>query len=220
MTGKRFYGLRPRKSLHSRLVLIGIPMRIQKLMQLIPAIVCLLIQPILLSGETPVASFETEQLTFCLSDSLLSFDGLFMFSNLSSNEVNPYIYFPIIADSLQLPFYHADVLDPDSGESVLANQNDDGIGFYLRMPPQTSQAIQIRYQQKLTAQKAKYILLTANEWKRALPYGEYKVILPRGTRILHYPFPEPQYQPEDGGDVYYWEFYDFSPQEDFYISWE
>jgi len=191
-----------------------------RLMLLIPAMLCLLIQPIQLSGDTPVASFETEQLTFCLSDSLLRFDGFFMFSNLSPKELNQYIYFPIISDSVQLPFSHADVVDLESGESIFANQYEGGIGFHLWMPPQSNQTIGIRYQQKLTDKKAKYILLTANEWKRALPYAEYKVILPRGTDILHFPFSEQEPELVEDKDLYRWEFYDFIPQEDFYISWE
>jgi len=166
-------------------------------------------------------AFEVEQLNFELSDSLMVFDGLFTFSNLSALREIQDIYFPVLVDNDQAYFDSLTVTWTDSGYPLPALKQKGGFWFTIDMPERSVETIRIRYQQRLFSKQAKYIVLTANSWAKALAYASYRVSLPQGKKIVHYPFDIPKVAIlEDGRQILSWEFHDFIPSRDFFIEWE
>ncbi|MCB5295145.1 MAG: hypothetical protein LHW52_01205 [Candidatus Cloacimonetes bacterium] len=166
-------------------------------------------------------SFEIEQLTFDLSDSLMVFDGLFTFSNLSALPEIEDIYFPILVDNEQAYFDSLSVIWTSSGYPLRTIKQKGGFWFTLEMPDRSMETVRIRYQQKLLHKQAKYIVTTANSWAKALVYASYEVRLPEGKKVIHYPFDTPKEATlAEGKQVMSWEFHDFVPQRDLFIQWE
>jgi hypothetical protein len=166
-------------------------------------------------------AFETEQLFFELSDSLMIFDGVFTFSNLSAMAESRDIFFPIIVDSDQAFYDSLSVTSAEMEYPMRVIKQKGGFWFRLEMEERSIDTINIRYQQKLNSPRAKYILLSANSWPRSLSYAEYTVSLDKDKKIIHYPF-EIQEEASIQGDkqIYSWKFYEFSPTRDFFIEWE
>ncbi len=166
-------------------------------------------------------AFEMEQLSFELSDSLMIFDGLFSFSNLSALREKDEIYFPIIVDNDQAMYDSLFVTWEETGYPVPTRRLEGGFWFTLELPGRSIDTIRIRYRQKLNGKQAKYILLSANSWAKALAYASYRVSLPQGSKVKHYPFEDRvEAQLIDGRLVWTWHVHDFVPKKDFYIEWE
>lgn len=164
-------------------------------------------------------NFDTEQLVFTLSDSLLVFEGVFGFSNLSNEEVRQSIFFPIPFDESQMIYEDASVTWEDSGEALMTKNMDPGLWFGLDLPARSMKLVKISYKQKLKAKRAMYVLLTALDWPTPLAYASYEVILPEGSTITRYPFAKDDLSLSEAGSVI-WEYYDYRPTEDFLIEWE
>lgn len=170
-------------------------------------------------SATAQLNFETEELVFTLSDSLLAFDGVFTFSNNSDEDLRQHIIFPIPADGFQLPCEDASVSWCESSEPLQIQVSEQGLWFGLELSAKSMKQLRITYRQKLKAKRAKYILMTANAWPKPLAFVRYEVVLPPEARITRYPFAE-----EDASDYKpgsrVWQFYGFRPTEDFHIEWE
>ncbi|HPF09542.1 MAG: hypothetical protein PHU99_07265 [Candidatus Cloacimonetes bacterium] len=164
-------------------------------------------------------NFETEQLVFTLSDSLLVFEGVFGFSNLSNEEIRQSIFFPIPFNDTQMIHEKASVTWENSGEALMTKSIDPGLWFGLDLPARSMKLVRISYQQKLKARRAQYVLLTALDWPTPLAYASYEVILPPGSTITRHPFAIGDMKVTEQGSCF-WEYYDFRPQEDFLIEWE
>ncbi|MCB5272053.1 MAG: hypothetical protein LHW56_09445 [Candidatus Cloacimonetes bacterium] len=166
-------------------------------------------------------SFETEQLVFTVRDSLWLFDGDFGFYNSGTQELEQAIYFPVPANETQSPATNVNVVIGEHQQSLpVFGASPQGFWFQLSMQPQSYETVRIRYQQALQANQASYVLLSALTWGKPLAYASYSLHLPKGARLLHYPFEDPQISAQDGWDIYYWEFYKFVPEVNFEATWE
>lgn len=166
-------------------------------------------------------AYEVEQLSFDLSDSLMIFDGLFSFSNQSALREKDEIYFPIIVDNDQAMYDSLFVTWEETGYPVPTRRLEGGFWFRLEMPSRSIDTIRIRYRQKLNGKQAKYLLLSASNWAKSLVYASYRVSLPEGRKVIHFPFEEEVEAELIGGkQVWTWQRFDFVPQKDFYIQWE
>jgi hypothetical protein len=164
-------------------------------------------------------NFDTEQLVFTLSDSLLVFEGVFGFSNLSNEEIRQSIYFPIPFDETQMIHEDASVTWEESGEALMMKSIDPGLWFGLDLPARSMKLVKISYKQKLKAQRARYVLLTALDWPTPLAYASYEVVLPNEAQITRYPFATEDMTLTAGGSLF-WEYFDYRPTDDFVIEWE
>jgi hypothetical protein len=170
-------------------------------------------------SATAQLNFETEELVFTLSDSLLAFDGVFTFSNNSDEGVRRHIIFPIPTDEFQLPCEDASVSWDESSEPIEMQVSEQGLWFGLELSAKSVKQLRITYRQKLKAKRAKYTLLTANAWPKPLAFVHYEVILPPEARITRYPFAEEDVSDYKPGSKI-WQYFSFRPTEDFYIEWE
>lgn len=176
-----------------------------------------------LKAEKSGLSFETEQLSFTVQDSLWHLEGEFGFLNSSPQKVRKTIVFPVLEDSLQSRAMCISVSVSTGDDNIPLPVYDigpKGFCFSLQMPPESFQIIRIRYRQKLRAKQASYVLLSALSWGKALAYGSYELSLPQDLRLIKHPFGKPAFRQTEGKNVYYWEFYDFMPEEDFELVWD
>lgn len=166
-------------------------------------------------------SFETEQLSFTVQDSLWLFDGDFGFYNSSSQALDQAIYFPVPANETQSQATEVSVVMGEQQQILPVHGiSPEGFWFQLTLPPQSFETVRIRYRQVFQGDRASYVLLSALTWGKPLPYASYRLRLPQGSTLLHLPFADPKISAQDGWDIYYWEFYDFVPEADFEAGWE
>lgn len=177
--------------------------------------------PFPLQAQSSRPGFETEQLSFTVQDSLWLFDGDFGFYNSGNQELDQAIYFPVPSNETQGQAMGVNVVIGEQQQSLPVYKiGPQGFWFQLSMQPQSYETVRIRYQQILQANQASYVLLSALSWGKPLAYASYRLQLPKGSRLLHYPFSDPEFSTENEWDIYYWEFYDFVPKTNFEAAWE
>ncbi|MCB5253152.1 MAG: hypothetical protein LHW51_09290 [Candidatus Cloacimonetes bacterium] len=177
--------------------------------------------PAFLPAQGRGLSFETEQLSFTVQDSLWLFEGDFGFYNSGTKALQQAIFFPVPANEKQSRAMQVSVSIEEQQKSFAVSEiSPQGFWFQLSMQPQSYETIRIRYQQSLQGSQASYVLLSALTWGKPLAYASYSLRLPQGSKLLHYPFANPEQSTQDEWDIYYWQFYDFVPEVNFEAEWE
>ena len=163
-------------------------------------------------------TFEAEKLDFYLESDLWEMDGLFHFANYDTVAVKELIYFPVVCDSLCLAVKIKTIAIKDSSgaEVTLLKQTKDGFTFFLSLPALSFCSLHINYTQTLKSNYAKYIITTANSWGRPLHFAKYTLHPGINVQISSLPFPV---QKQEGRN-YIWEFYDFSPDKEFEVTFQ
>lgn len=165
-------------------------------------------------------SFEAEELDFTLHLDSIELDGLYHFANYADSCISQLIYFPVPEDSLCLEpeLLMLEVVEDSLSTCELIDQGKQGLNFVLEMPQRSFCTLRIKYRQQLLGNYARYIITTANGWGRPLPYAKYCLKVADEVKLLSLPFPDPQ----GSEGQYWWEFEDFSPQQEFelqFSSW-
>jgi len=176
----------------------------------------LLILVLLVAMPCLALSFEAEELDFTLHLDSWELNGLYHFTNYADHEVTQLIFFPVPMDSVcQKPQLLAlEVVEGNDCACELLNHDDNGFGFSLRMPEKSFCTVLINYTQELKGEHASYIITTANAWGRPLPYAKYTLHVGDEVKLTRLPFPDPQ----GAEGLYYWEFTDFSPQQELEVG--
>jgi hypothetical protein len=179
---------------------------------------CLLLLMMALSGiNLSALSFEAEELSFSLDKGSWELDGLYHFANYRAEAISQTIFFPIPQDSLCLipTVLKLELADGDSLASCkMLHQSKGSFAFQLNMPGQHFCILRIVYRQELLGNYASYIITTANAWGKPLQFASYMLNVNPELELTKLPFPKPRQE----GNSYYWEFYDFSPQTEFYLE--
>jgi len=163
-------------------------------------------------------SFEAEELDFYLESDLWEMDGLFHFANYDSLSTKELIYFPVPSDSLCLPakIQTLAIQDSNGAEVTMLNQSKNGFTFLLSLPALSFCSLHINYTQALKSNYAKYIITTSNSWGRPLPYAKYTLHPGIKVQISSLPFPLQKQEERN----YIWEFYDFTPDKEFEVTFQ
>ena len=161
-------------------------------------------------------TFEAEELNFYLENNLWEIDGLFHFANYDSLSTHKLIFFPVPSDSLCLPpkIKAIAIQDSNGAEVTMLNQAKNGFTFLLSLPALSFCSLHLDYTQTLKSNYAKYIITTTNSWGRPLPYAKYTLHPGINVQIRSLPF---SVQKQEGRN-YIWEFFDFSSEEKFEVT--
>ncbi|MDP2400777.1 MAG: hypothetical protein Q8M66_02250 [Actinomycetota bacterium] len=170
-------------------------------------------------------SFEGEKLSFSLSrgeesDLLWEVSGEYYFSNQHQSPLSQAIAFPIPTsqDTDSALITNLSIIEPTDSMAVkLLTQTDSGIVFLLDLPARSFAGLRLAYSQKVWGKQAVYILSTANNWGRPLPYCQIELFVQRGIELIEPPFPDAQIIQGEEGSVYLWQFVDFVPEGEFVL---
>jgi hypothetical protein len=195
-------------------------------MKLIIALCLLVLLPVWLAAQ-PQFAFEGEKLDFSLNRSMSpdtlvwTVCGDYFMSNLHSEALSRIIAFPVPA-TLEIGSAEKillELIEPqDSMQVELVGRNDKGFSFRLDLPARSFAQLRISYLQKISGKTAHYVLLTANSWGRPLPFCDMTLSLAPGLELEELPFPSPSLSSSASGQVFHWQFLDFSPEKDFIVK--
>jgi hypothetical protein len=169
-------------------------------------------------------SFEAESVDFSLTrdpgtgNPLWQVDGVYSFSNLSSQPVSQAILFPVPSDSTVSEPYDLRLEWITPGDSLALFRDaitPNGFRFRLGMPARSFAQLRIAYKQVLYGNEASYILTSANQWGRPLPSAGFTLFIQAGMEVPEPPFPDPRAVSTDLGTILSWEFLGFRPEGEF-----
>jgi len=162
-------------------------------------------------------SFDEEDITFKIRDSIFCVEGLYYFSALNQGKYT--ILFPFPGDTIYGDPYDITVKNMNTGEIIEYRSKDlSSIAFTHFISKES--VIMISYCQQLKSGRAKYILKSANYWDDPLIKASYKLITEPGLKIRKFSMIPDKEIDIDGEKVYIWQQENFRPVVDFEIEFE
>ncbi|MCX6150261.1 MAG: hypothetical protein NTX22_07045 [Ignavibacteriales bacterium] len=160
------------------------------------------------------ADFFKEDITFRLDSLAIDVDGYYWFANRSDKTIESNIFYPF-------PNYSDEKIDSirlynlsDGRETSFAKEGENGISFFLNIPPFDTVIFQIGYRQKLIGDSAVYILRTTQGWGKPIAYAEFKLIVSNSFLIKQFIYPPDKTYKFEKYKIYYWKKENFMPVQD------
>jgi len=172
-------------------------------------------------GFSQGLEFYREDISFKLENQIFTVDGVYYFCNTSSDTVRHDLLYPFPEDKTYLEVDSIIIVDESTGSElsfISSNFLKKGVYFYLELLPYSTTKIRICYEQKITGNKAEYILTSTNAWGKPFEVVNYELYVAPEYENLELSYP-PDSIDEDKG-TYYWQKWDFMPDRNFIIRFK
>jgi len=180
-------------------------------------ILLLLIYGQIVSYSQNILSFDAEDITFEIQDSVFTVKGIYYFS--SESEKRYSILYPFPTDSIYGKPMGIVVKYIISGETIdyKVKKDSSSISFSALIKEKTP--VMISYQQHLKSNKARYILRSTNYWNKPLQQVNYKLITEPDFIIKRFSTPPDKEITLNNKKIYLWQRQNFMPTNDFEIDY-
>jgi hypothetical protein len=160
-------------------------------------------------------SFFKEDITFTLDRKYFIVDGFYWFANQSGMRCENVIYYPFGNSSEKEQVDSVEVYN--ISQNIIPgviNHNNNGFSFLLGIAARDTAVYHIKYIQKVASDSVKYILISTQQWNKALDNAEYKLIVGKQIKLTKFSYkPDKVYDIEDK-NIYYWKRSNFMPKVD------
>jgi hypothetical protein len=146
-------------------------------------IFCLVLLFSLLFSDLVVTSqniqFYREDLSYKISGKYFTVEGCYYFYNATSSPGKTMLFYPFPKGEDFGPVDSVEVTMMPELQNIRFHTGREGITFPVQVDPYNARKYKIKYRQKLFADKAEYILLTALQWKKPLEEVNIKLTTPK-----------------------------------------
>ena len=164
--------------------------------------------------------FYREKLDFDISDSVFTVDGIYYFSNTTHDTIKQYMLYPFPEDEElgEVFSVEGNAIYPNKNLEVIKGFNQKAAHFRLIIYPNDTAVTHIIYKQKITHQKAEYVLTSTKAWNRPLENAEFSIKIPMDTRIDSLSYNADSLCCSKDYLMYKWYFKNLMPEHNFYVS--
>ncbi len=175
----------------------------------------------LLSNAQHKIEFVSEDITFEIKNDTFFVNGTYFFKNIKDScskitisypfPENKYMgcvkNFELYTDTNKTKY---SLIDISNKRTLFTSEHCDSNMFFFN----------IKYQQQLLKDTAKYILTTTKNWHKPLHTADYKLIVPSDMKIIFFSYyPDTELLIEDK-KIYIWHKINFYPDKDFLIKYD
>jgi hypothetical protein len=164
-----------------------------------------------------VLSFDGEDITFEIQDSIFTVHGIYYFSSVLEKQYS--ILYPFPTDSIYGKPSNISVTYTNTGEAIGYKVKKDSSSIVFSALIKEKTPVMIFYQQRLKSNKAKYILLSTKYWNKPLQQVNYKLITKPDFTINGFSIPPDKEVKLDNKKIYLWQKVNFLPTKDFEIDY-
>lgn len=160
-------------------------------------------------------SFYKEDITFTLDRNHFTVDAFYWFANQSNGNCEKIIYYPfgISNEKEQVDSFEVYNILRNIVPKII-NRSKNGFSFLLEIANRDTEVYHIKYVQKIASDSVKYILISTQQWNKALDNAEYKLIVDKQIQLTRFSYkPDKVYDINDK-KIYYWARSHFMPISD------
>jgi hypothetical protein len=164
--------------------------------------------------------FYQEKLDFEITDSVFTVEGTYYFRNTTNDTIRQFMLYPFPENSElgEVISVKGNAVYPNKSLEVIKGFNQKAAHFRLVIFPKDSAITHIVYKQKITNQKAEYILTSTKAWNRPLEKADFSLKIPMDSRIDSLSYNADSLCCSKEYLMYKWQFEDFMPDRNFYVS--
>jgi hypothetical protein len=173
---------------------------------------------VLTSFELQAQSIEffREDLKFIITENLWEVSGDYYFRNTTDNQVTHQLIYPFPTDTSFGEIDEVVCYDLTDYSNRLDTIQNAYMLFTLTIPPNEIRAYRIGYKQKLSGNKAIYILTSTQKWNKPFEKVNYKLIS-KNVRIDSLSYQPDRVEVFADSTMFYWQMHDFMPDRNFEV---
>ncbi|MHC1708498.1 MAG: hypothetical protein AB9842_13390 [Bacteroidales bacterium] len=133
--------------------------------------------PCCLTLKAQEVHFYREDIHFRLSEKHITVEGYYYFYNTLSDTGNLMLFYPFPLSRLYGKVDSIEVVSLPELKEVPYAVTKEGIAFPVTVNPYYAKKYKVKYRQKLLSNKAEYILLTTQQWRRPLEQANYSLMV-------------------------------------------
>jgi hypothetical protein len=172
----------------------------------------LLFQPFAYSQEL---SFFKENITFTLDRKHFTVDACYWFANQLDKNCEKTIYYPFGSgsekeqvDSIEIANISLKIIP------TIIDHDKNGFSFLLEVAANDTEVYHIKYIQEIASDSARYILISTQQWNKALDNAEYKLIVDKRIELTSFSYKPDRVYTVNDKKIYYWAKSNFMPASD------
>lgn len=170
-------------------------------------------------GYSQHIQFYQEKLDFTISENEFIVDGIYYFRNTTSDTIKQFMVYPFppTDDLGEIITVEATTVYPSMKTPTLVNFDQKAARFRLKVLPNDTALVHIVYRQKITHQKAEYILTSTKAWNRPLERADFSLSLPFTIKIDSLSYNADSLLFRDSRLIYKFHLKDFMPDRNFCV---
>lgn len=163
-------------------------------------------------------SFDSEDLTFEIRDTIFIVSGFYYLSSKVDKEF--LLIYPFPTDTIYGTPFDVSIhnLSTNHPVSYKPSRNNSYVSFITSYTDDTP--LLISYKQPFRANRVKYILLTTQSWNKPLTTANYKLITDKDLKIIYFSIPPDESITVDDKNIFFWHIENFMPDRDFEIVFD
>jgi hypothetical protein len=160
-------------------------------------------------------SFYREDITFALDRNHFTVDAFYWFANQSDRNCEKIIYYPFGNSSEKEQVDSVEVCNISQNIiPKIVNRSKNGFSFLLGIAARDTAVYHIKYIQKIASDSVKYILISTQQWNKALDNAEYKLIVDKQIKLTKFSYKPDKVYDIENKNIYYWKRSNFMPKVD------
>ncbi len=167
--------------------------------------------------KAQTVDFFREDLNFFLNRDEFIVQGVYFFANHSDAPYKGKLWYPLPDSNVTDTKVFNEKFQKLACSLTNQGQGEWGTGIPLQIAPKDTTFIIVRYNQKVTNGRVRYIVTSTRHWNRPLKEVHFQLTLERSIDSVGFSFKPQQKKKVNGGLFYYWQFTNFYPEKDFMI---
>jgi hypothetical protein len=164
-------------------------------------------------AQLPI-SFIEEYIDFSIDNNYFVVNGIYVFTNNTSDQINQNIIFPFASESRVIDSMR--LYNLKTQQQISFQKQNKSIAFGIQILPHDTLEINIFYRQPVS-KKNVYILKSTQTWKKPLIKAVYSLTAKKDIKIDSFSFEPDTMKTENDKKIYYWEKHNFMPEKDFEV---
>lgn len=161
--------------------------------------------------------FSEERIEIKIYDGYAIVNGNYSFKNNSIQMLNRTLFYPFpVSESFPYP---DSIYIFNYNEAVSFSKSSTGIYFSITVLTDSVTSVRISYRQKINSDEMKYILTSAQQWKKPLQKAEYIISLPLEFELQSLSLNPYEIESNTTNNIYYINKNNFMPETDLIITW-
>jgi len=164
--------------------------------------------------------FYKEYILFEITETQFVVDAMYFFRNISADTIKQFMAYPFsqhddLGDVRQISVVS---VYPEIDNEVIRNFNKKGAQFRLMIYPNDTALTNITYTQDIIRNQAEYILISTQAWNKPLEKATFTLKMPIEMKVDSLSYDADSLMIQEDFLFYKWQFTDFMPQTNFFVS--
>jgi len=164
--------------------------------------------------------FYQEKIELTVCKNYFEITGTYHFKNTSAKDYKHSLYYPFVIDETTEYPFEINVFDDKSDKQIDFLKAKEGVYFPIAVNKNDTSVYIVKYKQKISGNKAEYILTTTAQWGKPFTIAEYIITVPDRIQAFEISFSYDSVELRNKNKIYRITKRNFLPNKNLVVRWK